>query len=228
MTEKLLVPDIGDFENVEVIELLVKEGQEIQKNDPVITIESDKSSVEIPSTFSGKIETIKVKVGDKVSKGDLILNISNFNQPSSASKVVPKDTENLIQEAENALKKTQEQETKIKKKEKPIQWIKKKTPVNMATGGLMSMPPFIAKQEDDKDKGISPYDINTPSEARQVLPSRLLAKSRTRFNKGGFPDLSGDGKTTMKDVLIGRGVLKKEGGSKMQKKKLIHNEKFSK
>jgi pyruvate dehydrogenase E1 component len=76
MTEKLLVPDIGDFENVEVIELLVKEGQEIKKNDPVVTIESDKSSVEIPSTFSGKIESIKVKVGDKVSKGDLILNIS--------------------------------------------------------------------------------------------------------------------------------------------------------
>ena len=56
MTEKLLVPDIGDFENVEVIELLVKEGQEIKKNDPVVTIESDKSSVEIPSIFSGKIE----------------------------------------------------------------------------------------------------------------------------------------------------------------------------
>ena len=51
MTEKLLVPDIGDFENVEVIELLVKEGQEIKKNDPVVTIESDKSSVEIPSIF---------------------------------------------------------------------------------------------------------------------------------------------------------------------------------
>ncbi len=75
MTVKLLVPDIGDFEKVEVIELLVKEGQEIKINDPVVTIESDKSSVEIPSTFSGKIESIKVKVGDKVSKGDLILNI---------------------------------------------------------------------------------------------------------------------------------------------------------
>jgi len=67
MSEKLLVPDIGDFENVEVIELLVKEGQKIAKNDPVVTIESDKSSVEIPSTLSGVIETIKVKVGDKVS-----------------------------------------------------------------------------------------------------------------------------------------------------------------
>ena len=96
MTEKLLVPDIGDFENVEVIELLVKEGQEIQKNDPIITIESDKSSVEIPSTFSGKIETIKVKVGDKVSKGDLILDISASNKASIESKDIPKNTENLI------------------------------------------------------------------------------------------------------------------------------------
>ena len=79
MTEKLLVPDIGDFENVEVIELLVKEGQEIKKNDPVVTIESDKSSVEIPSIFSGKVESVNVKVGDKVSKGDLLINISSIN-----------------------------------------------------------------------------------------------------------------------------------------------------
>ena len=52
MTEKLLVPDIGEFEGVEVIEILVQEGQEIKKNDPIVTIESDKSSVEIPSTVS--------------------------------------------------------------------------------------------------------------------------------------------------------------------------------
>ena len=113
MTEKLLVPDIGDFENVEVIELLVKEGQEIKKNDPVITIESDKSSVEIPSIFSGKIESINVKVGDKVSKGDLILNISNVDQKLSTSQDVPKNTENLIQEAESSLKKIQEQTNEI-------------------------------------------------------------------------------------------------------------------
>ena len=109
MSEKLLVPDIGDFENVEVIELLVKEGQEIKKNDPVVTIESDKSSVEIPSIISGKIETIAVKVGDKVSKGDLLLNIKSSNQKTQSSNDVPKNTENLIQEAENSLKKNQEQ-----------------------------------------------------------------------------------------------------------------------
>ena len=127
MTEKLLVPDIGDFENVEVIELLVKEGQEIQKNDPIITIESDKSSVEIPSTFSGKIETIKVKVGDKVSKGDLILDISASNKAYIESKDIPKNTENLIQQAESAQKKNQEKDLQTQKKEKPeiIQVVKK-------------------------------------------------------------------------------------------------------
>ena len=118
MTEKLLVPDIGDFENVEVIELLVRQGQEIKENDPVITIESDKSSVEIPSTFSGKIESIVVKVGDKVSKGDLILNISSVSQKPSSSKDIPKNTENLIQEAESFFKKNQEQKKPVQKTEK--------------------------------------------------------------------------------------------------------------
>ena len=90
----------------------------------------------------------------------------------------------------------------IKKKEKPIEWIKKKeikndyqvepeTPwitkkkklINMATGGLMSMPPYIKRQE-EKDEGITPYDVKTPESARKGLPSRLLGKSRTRFSKG--------------------------------------------
>jgi len=71
--KKILVPNIGDFKNVEVIEVLVKSGQQIKKNDPLITLESDKSSVEVPSTNEGKIKKIVVKVGDKVSEGNEIL-----------------------------------------------------------------------------------------------------------------------------------------------------------
>ena len=70
---EIKVPNIGDFKDVEVIEVLVNEGQEILKNDPLITIESDKSSVEIPSNFEGKVKSLKLKVGDKVSENDLIL-----------------------------------------------------------------------------------------------------------------------------------------------------------
>ena len=150
--------------------------------------------------------------------------------------------------------------------------MKKNKPVNMATGGLMSMPPFIKDKADEKDKGITPYDVNTPKEARQGLPSRLVAPSRTRFNTGGFNamelsllksngykpeevstwkdkgkgllqtlttgpvlkakgglmrkkyskgdilDLDGSGDTTMKDVLIGRGVIDADGNMISKKK----------
>jgi hypothetical protein len=90
----------------------------------------------------------------------------------------------------------------------------------MATGGLMSMPPFIAKQ-DEESQGITPYDVNTPRSARRGLPSRAMDKTRTRFNKGGeaFPDLSGDGEVTQKDILIGKGVIKKAKGGLMQRMK---------
>ena len=76
---EIKVPNIGEFKNVEVIEVLVSEGQTLKKNDPLITIESDKSSVEIPSNFDGKIKTLKIKIGDKVSEGDLILILESIN-----------------------------------------------------------------------------------------------------------------------------------------------------
>ena len=77
---EIKVPNIGDFKDVEVIEVLISEGQTLQKNDPLITIESDKSSVEIPSNFEGKVKSLKIKVGDKVSEGDLILILEEKSQ----------------------------------------------------------------------------------------------------------------------------------------------------
>ena len=77
---EIKVPNIGDFKDVEVIEVLVTEGQSIKKNDALITIESDKSSVEIPSNLEGKIKNLKIKVGDKVSEGDLILTLDSDSE----------------------------------------------------------------------------------------------------------------------------------------------------
>ena len=77
---EIKVPNIGDFKDVEVIEVLVTEGQSIKKNDALITIESDKSSVEIPSNLNGKIKSLKIKIGDKVSEGDLILTLENTSE----------------------------------------------------------------------------------------------------------------------------------------------------
>ena len=87
---EIKVPNIGDFKDVEVIEVLVLEGQTLNKNDPLITIESDKSSVEIPSNFDGKIKTLKIKVGDKVSEGDLILILENSSQTEEKVQKEPK------------------------------------------------------------------------------------------------------------------------------------------
>ena len=106
MNEKLLVPDIGDFEKVEIIEILVKEGDKVAKNDPVITLESDKSSVEVPSTFEGVVDNINIKIGDKVSKGDLILTFSSINGAGEKEKInekIPPITEQIIEEAENSI-----------------------------------------------------------------------------------------------------------------------------
>ena len=71
------VPNIGEFKDVEIIEVLIEKGQKIKKNDPLITIESDKSSVEIPSSDDGTVISLNVKIGDKVSQGDKIIEIES-------------------------------------------------------------------------------------------------------------------------------------------------------
>ena len=76
---KVKVPDIGDFKNVEVIEVLCKEGQSVAVEDPLITIESDKATIDVPSPLAGRILSIKIKSGDKVSEGNLILELDTIN-----------------------------------------------------------------------------------------------------------------------------------------------------
>ncbi len=91
MTKDILVPNIGDFKNVEIIEILIKEGQEIKKGDAVITLESDKSSVEVPSSLSGKVEKIHIKIGDKVSEGSLIASLEeSFSEESKVQETPSK------------------------------------------------------------------------------------------------------------------------------------------
>jgi len=100
LSTEIKVPDIGDFKDVEIIEILVKEGQSISKNEPLITLESDKSSVEVPSPLEGTIEKLNVKVGDRVSQGSIIGSLSangvaentdkaeNVSEPKTEEKVV--------------------------------------------------------------------------------------------------------------------------------------------
>ena len=90
MTKNISVPDIGDFKDVEIIEVLVKSGDKIKKNDPIVTLESDKSSVEVPSPFEGKISELKVKIGDRVSKGSILATLEGEDIKKEEEKIEPK------------------------------------------------------------------------------------------------------------------------------------------
>jgi dihydrolipoamide dehydrogenase len=83
------VPDIGDFDAVEVIEVLVKVGDTVKKEDSLITLESDKATMEIPSPQAGVVKEIKIKAGDKVSEGSLILMIEASATASAAAPAAP-------------------------------------------------------------------------------------------------------------------------------------------
>ena len=95
---EVLVPDIGNFESVDVIEVLVKVGDVIAKEDSLITVESDKASMDIPSAQAGVVKEIKVKVGDKVAKGHLILLIDESATTAAPSvvAVAPKPAPSVL------------------------------------------------------------------------------------------------------------------------------------
>ena len=95
MKKDILVPNIGDFENVEVIEIIAAEGKKLKKNDPIITIESDKSSVEIPTPYVGIVEKIYIKVGDKVSEGTKILSVAISDKEQIINKKDKVDSNDL-------------------------------------------------------------------------------------------------------------------------------------
>ena len=95
-TKNVNLPDIGDFDNVDVIEILVKIGDLVKENDSIITVETDKATMEIPAPFSGKVTNLAIKVGDKVSHDDLILTVEADSEPAeieSESSVKSKETE---------------------------------------------------------------------------------------------------------------------------------------
>ncbi len=128
---KILIPDMGDFKDVEIIEVLVKEGQQIKKNESLITLESDKSSVEVPATHNGVIEKINVKVGDKVNQGDLILNLKSENKTEEK-----KETKKINDEIEK--------KTKIKKQE-PIKQKEIIPAAKISQSGTKSASPKVRK-----------------------------------------------------------------------------------
>ncbi|MDG2065563.1 MAG: dihydrolipoyllysine-residue acetyltransferase [SAR324 cluster bacterium] len=89
----VLVPDIGEFDAVEVIEVLVKSGDTVAVEDPLITMESDKASMDVPSPFAGTVKDLKIKAGDKVSQNDLILTLKVEESAKDTAEMSAETTE---------------------------------------------------------------------------------------------------------------------------------------
>ena len=91
-TEEILIPDIGNFDSVDIIEVLISVGDTIALDDPLMTVESDKASMDIPAPKAGVIKEIKIKVGDKVKQGSLVALIESVATPAAEKeKVKPEE-----------------------------------------------------------------------------------------------------------------------------------------
>src|SRR6188508_1408367 len=83
MAQDITVPDLGDFKDVEVIDVLVKPGDTIQLETPLITLETEKATMDVPSSAAGVVKSVAVKKGDRVSKGSVIVEVEG-EQPAAA------------------------------------------------------------------------------------------------------------------------------------------------
>src|SRR5207237_7044563 len=86
------VPDIGDFKDVPVIEVLIKAGDRVKPEDPLVTLESDKATMDVPSPAAGTVKALKVKVGDKVSEGSVILLLETAGGARAAAPTAAPET----------------------------------------------------------------------------------------------------------------------------------------
>ena len=165
--KEIKVPNIGEFKDVEVIEVLVSNGQSVLKNDPLITIESDKSSVEIPSSFDGKIKSVNIKIGDKVSEGDTILILENSEE-----------TNGDIQENS----KIEKEETKLQiKKESINNDVSKKNFIEKSVLGISAASPKARKFA--RELGVDINQINGSQRQGRVIEKDVKKFISSKINK---------------------------------------------
>lgn len=121
--KKVFIPDIGDFKDVPVIEILIKAGDAVKAEDSLITLESDKATIEIPSPFSGLIKEILVKPGDKVSEGTAILTIEDSGDTETETETPPQTAtkENTHQDIEEVVPEVKPDEVQREQNNAPRQ-----------------------------------------------------------------------------------------------------------
>ncbi|MGH8273031.1 MAG: 2-oxo acid dehydrogenase subunit E2 [Gammaproteobacteria bacterium] len=118
MAKDVKIPDIGGFEGVEVIDVLVAEGDSVEKEDSLITLESDKAAMDVPAPFAGTVKELKVKAGDKVSEGDVIVTVEEGGEDGGGEADEEDSAEADEESGEKEKPDQDEEEGKADKKDK--------------------------------------------------------------------------------------------------------------
>jgi len=165
--KEIKVPNIGEFKDVEVIEVLVSNGQSVSLNDPLITIESDKSSVEIPASFEGKVKSVNIKVGDKVSEGDIIVILENSEEAKNDILEQPKIEK---EEKKNQIK-----------KEAIVNDVLKKNFIEKSISGVSLASPKARKFA--RELGVNINEINGSQRQGRVIEKDVKNFISSKINK---------------------------------------------
>jgi pyruvate dehydrogenase E2 component (dihydrolipoamide acetyltransferase) len=195
--QDILVPDIGNFDSVDVIEVLVKAGDRIAKDDSIMTVESDKASMDIPAPFAGVVKEVKIKVGDKAAQGTLMLTLDVSDAETAAAPVV--EAPKAAPVAETAKVVIPEPSKPAPEPPKPIIPAKQPAPVGesvvVVTGKLSHASPSVRKFA--RELGVNLAYVKGSGAKNRILESDVqayvkgeLAKPRTENMGAGVSSLA--------------------------------------
>ena len=177
-TKNVNLPDIGDFDSVDVIEILVKIGDLVKENDSIITLETDKATMEIPAPFSGKVTNLAIKVGDKVSHGDLILTVESDSEPAEI------ESEPSVKSKEPEPEVGLEDSTQAK--DKPNKLDQKKEEISLDTEPDSHASPSIRKLA--RELGVSLSKISGSGQKGRILAEDLKSYVKQIVTTGNIDD----------------------------------------
>ena len=177
-TKNVNLPDIGDFDSVDVIEILVKIGDLVKENDSIITLETDKATMEIPAPFSGKVTNLAIKVGDKVSHGDLILTVESDSEPAEI------ESEPSVKSKEPKPEVGLEDSTQAK--DKPNKLDQKKEEISLDTEPDSHASPSIRKLA--RELGVSLSKISGSGQKGRILAEDLKSYVKQIVTTGNIDD----------------------------------------
>jgi len=177
-TKNVNLPDIGDFDSVDVIEILVKVGDLVKENDSIITLETDKATVEIPAPFSGQVTNIAIKVGDKISHGDLILTVE------SDSELAESESEPSVKSKEPEPEVSLEDSTPTKNKSNKLD--QKKEEISLDTEPRSHASPSIRKLA--RELGVSLSKISGSGQKGRILAEDLKSYVKQIVTTGNIDD----------------------------------------